>query len=56
MKFAKFEGLVAAAISVDMISLPGKYGGMATGTAFMRYSGLEYRRIIREADSLRQKI
>jgi len=28
-------------LSVDMISLLGKYGGMATGKAFMRYSGLE---------------
>lgn len=28
-------------LSVDMISLLEKYGGMATGKAFMRYSGLE---------------
>ena len=27
--------------SIDMIALLGKYGGIATGKAFMRYIGLE---------------
>ncbi|HNX93486.1 MAG TPA: dihydrodipicolinate synthase family protein, partial [Syntrophomonas sp.] len=28
-------------ISIKMISLLGKYGGMATGKAFMKYAGLD---------------
>ena len=45
--------------SVDMISLLGKYGGMATGKAFMRYVGLdcgEFRQPVKNMESSLYKI
>jgi N-acetylneuraminate lyase len=42
--FERNDQLTARALqqkSIDMITLLGKYGGIATGKAYMRYIGLE---------------